>query len=436
MNDILLDRTPPHNLDSEKAVISALFINNSGFDEVDDLEPDNFYSGAHKKIFKAMLSLLKSNEPVDLVTVAQKLEKNNELGAVGGASYLAAIADAAPIATNIAAYAQHVIETSKAREMIHTASQIISKGMDCKNIEKFISESQSQILSIQTTAGKDKFYTMEQLMFDAVDRIESAQASDVPLGLNLGLGILDNYMQVWGSKLILVAGRPGMGKTALAFSIAVHIGHRGHSTGILSIEMDKEQFADRTLSGESDVNGMGFYVPGRLDKTKMAKINMAAQDLSVLPITVNDSTANLEDIRRRCKKFKKMGKELIIIDQLSQIEHEKGLKPYEAISKNCTAIKQLTRELKIPIILLCQLSRKVEDRAGDNRPIMSDLAETGKLEQDADMVLFLFREGYYNKSVHPGNTEINLAKNRQGSVGLEQRVLFRANRSTFTMKSN
>ena len=431
--DILLNKLPPQNIGSEEAVLSALFIDNSGFNEIEELKPKYFYKASHQKIFSAMLDLFKKNEPVDLVTVADALQKKDELEMVGGALYLVRISDEAPVATNISAYSKHIIEAAKAREMIKIASSIIENGMNCKDIEKYISDSQTKILDVQSTGGQDEFFDMPEMMFDAITRIEGAQSAEFKTGLNLGLGILDNYMQVFGAKLIIIAARPGMGKTALAFSIAINIGYQEESTGILSIEMDKEQFEDRTLAAEADVNGMGFYVPGKVGPAEISKLDNAARSLSTLPITVNDSTAGIEDVGRRCKAFKKMGKKLIIIDQLNQIKHESGLKPHEAIGKNCTAIKQLTRELKIPIILLCQLSRKVEDRAGDNRPILSDLADTGKIEQDADMVLFLFREGYYKKDIDPSRTEIDLAKNRQGKPGIEKRVLFRPNRSMFSL---
>jgi len=439
MNNLLLTRVPPHSIDIEEAVLSALFITNKGFERIDGLLPEDFYKGAHKKIFSAMLSLKKRKESVDLMTVAEELDDKEELESIGGAAYLASISDAAPVAVNVGQYAKRVMDLAKAREMIQVAAGIMENGFTVSDIESYISDSQANILGIQTSTSKDKFFTMAELMADGVDRIEKAQTADLEISLNLGLPKLNNFMQVWGSKLILLAGRPGMGKTSLAWSMAIHLGYQGKKSGVLSIEMDKEQYADKAISGESGVNSMGFYIKDFLGNQSVNKINDAARNLSVLPILIDDSECGIEDVKRKCRKFKKAKCEIIFIDQLSQVSYERGLNPYVGISKNCNAIKQLTKELRIPIVLLCQLSRKVEDRAGDNRPIISDLAETGKLEQDADMILFLFREGHYKKDpikidfVDPSVTEIELAKNRQGEKGVEKQVVFIKKSGMFQM---
>jgi replicative DNA helicase len=223
-----------------------------------------------------------------------------------------------------------------------------------------------------------------------------------------------------------------MGKSSLAFSIAVRLGFNREPCGILSIEMDKEQFADKTLSAEADINSMIFYARNSINKAGYNKLSDAASALADLPIYVDDSECNIEDVERKCRKLKKLGCKIIMIDQLNQIRFDKGLAPYIGISKNCAALKRLTKELRIPIVLLCQLNRNLEGR-GDKRPTKADLAETGRLEQDADMILFLYREGYYNKNLDEGTTEINLAKNRQGETGTEFQVLFNKKRGMFQM---
>ncbi len=428
----LLTKVPPHDTDMEESILSSLFINNAGFEKIEHLKPDDFYKGSNRIIYKAMLSLISNKEPVDLMTVKYELEKSEALELIGGARYLIAISDQAPVATNIESYANAVMNYAKARELIIIANSIVENGFNVKDVEEYISESQSKILQVQTSISKDKFYGMENLMLKAVDRIEKAQASKIKIGLNFGMPKLDKYMQNWGSKLILLAGRPGMGKTSLALSIAKYLGYQGDSSGILSIEMDKEQYVDKMISVEADVNSMGFYINGFLSKKSLDDIDMAVGVLSDLPITINDSESSLDDVKRRCRKFKKMGKKIIIIDQLSQIRYEKGLSPYIGISKNCTAIKQLTKELNIPILLLVQLNRELEKRH-NKRPIMSDLAETGRLEQDADMILFLYREGVYDSEVDQSRTEIILAKNRQGEKGVEKQVVFIKKRGMFQM---
>jgi replicative DNA helicase len=273
---------------------------------------------------------------------------------------------------------------------------------------------------------------MQDIMVDAVNKIEEAQTAEKNQGLNFGMPKLDNFMQVWGSKLILIAARPGMGKSALAWSIALKLGYEREAVGFLSIEMDKEQYADRALSVEADINAMNFYTRGSLNNKKLNDLNMAANNLSNLPITINDSESDIEDVKRRGRKFKKMGKKLLVIDQLSQIAYPKNLKPVIGIGRNCTAIKQLGKELRIPIILLCQLNRDLEKR-NNKRPILSDLAETGRAEQDSDIILFIYRPGVYDEKIDKSQTEIILAKNRQGDCGTEKQVYFNKSRGMFQL---
>jgi replicative DNA helicase len=432
MIDPLLSKIPPNNLEMEEAVLSAILINNAGLDEIEDLTPDDFYSGANKRIFKTFLNLRKQKEPVDLMTVVTKLTKQNELDMIGGAAYLVKISDNAPVATNIKAYAKRIMELAKARELIIVASGIVQDGFNVDDIEQYISDSQSKILDIQTTVSKDKFTNMSELMEIALKNIQAAQTSEFKLGLNFGMPKLDNFMQIWGSKLILLAGRPGMGKSSLAFSIAVRQGFQDNPCGILSIEMDKEQFADKTLSVEADINSMIFYARKSLSREGYEKLNNAASLLSGLPIYIDDSECNIEDVKRKCRKLKKLGCKLIIIDQLNQIAYDKGLTPYVGISKNCSALKQFTKELRIPILLLCQLNRNLEIRS-DKRPIKADLAETGRLEQDADIILFLYRAGYYDRKIDESITEIILSKNRQGETGVEHQVRFNKKRGMFQL---
>lgn len=438
MIDPLLQRVPPQDIEVEEAIISALLISNKGFEDIEDLRPEDFYKGSHKKIYAAMLSMRKKNIPVDLMTLFTELNLTKELESVGGAGYISKISNSAPMAVNVGHYAKRVMDLSKAREMINSALSIAEQGFCVTDIEKYISDAQSKILDIQASTSKDKFFDMEPLMQATLDRIELAQSPDGEVGLSLGLGRLDSYMQVRGGKLILLAGRPGMGKSSLALSIALRLGYKQVGVGIMPIEMDNEQFSEKMLSVDADVNGMSFYVKNKINRQCFEKLKDSASSLASLPITMIDSGGDIEDVKRRCRKFKKMGKKIIIIDQLNQIYGEKGLKPYEVISKNCTSIKQIAKEIDIPIILLCQLSRKVEDRPGDNRPTLPDLADTGKLEQDADIILFLFREGYYKKQkglnfVDPSITEIDLPKNRQGKKGTEYQVVFNEKRGMFIL---
>lgn len=432
MIDPLLSKTPPHDMDAEESILSALFINNSGFEQIEDLTPEDFYKGAHKKIFASMLSLRKKKEPVDLVTIAQDLQKKEELESVGGAAYIAYISDSAPMAVNIASYAKIVQDTARVREMITIASEIIDQGLSVKDINQYISESQSKVLNIQTTNSQDQIFDMETLMVDTLDRIEESQQREIGSGHKLGMPKLDNMIRVMGSKLILIAGRPGMGKTALALSMARYLANRSVKVGFLSIEMDKESLSDRLLSIESDINAMCFYAKETLNQADFSKLSMAASNLSCIPIYVDDSDCKIQDVERKCRKFKKMGCEVVFIDQLSKIRGIPGQKKFETYTDNCSSIALLKKELRIPIFLLCQLNRAVELTA-DKKPTLSHLKQTGMLEEDADMVFLLYRPGYYFEDQDASRTEIILAKNRQGALGIEQQVLFKQNRGMFEL---
>jgi replicative DNA helicase len=432
MKDPLLEKTPPHDKETEQAVLSALFINNAGFDDIDGLEPADFYTSAHSIIFQSMLDLRKKGQAVDLVTVAQNLTAKNKIEKIGGASYLAVIADSAPIATNVHDYSETIKNLAAVRKMLYTSMRIASLAHTVTDVEDYISQAQAEILKIQTTDSIDKIYDMPTLMSDAITRIEDAQNRQIDIGLCLGMPTLDPLMQVFGSKLIIIAGRPGMGKTALALSIAKRLAERGTSAGFLSIEMDKESLCDRLLGHAANVNPLLFYAKESLKSRTITQIGECAEQLSELPIYIDDADCKIQDVERKCRKFKKMGCEIIFIDQLSKIRGKARQSKFEQYSDNCSTIALLKKELRIPIVLLCQLNRNVEQRQ-DKRPELSDLKQTGMIEEDADICLLIYRPGYYDKNIGQAVADIILAKNRQGARAVEQQVLFNAKRMMFEM---
>ncbi|HCY85932.1 MAG TPA: replicative DNA helicase [Desulfobacteraceae bacterium] len=428
----LLDRVPPHNSDVEESTLSALLINNAGFEDLDGLSPDDFYRGQNKEIFRAMLALRKKKQPVDLVTVGNELQSTEKLEQIGGPAYLVKISDEAPVALNVGRYAEIIRNLAMVRNTIQVATGIAEAGFITTDAEDYIGKAQADILSIQTTTSKDKFHSLGDLMLAAVERIEAAQKQETELGLKLGMPTLDNFIQVFGSKLMILAGRPGMGKTALALSIAKHLAWQRVKVGFLSIEMDKESLADRILSGESNINAMCFYAKDTIKGRLWQDITDAASALHDLPLYVDDAECKIQDVERKCRKLKRMGCQMIFIDQLSKIKGQAGQSKFDQYSDNCSAIALLKKELRIPIMLLCQLNRNTETRQ-DKRPEMADLKQTGMIEEDADMVFLLYRPGYYNENIHQANTEIILAKNRQGAKGVEQQVFFNDKRGMFQM---
>ena len=427
-----LDRTAPHDTETEQSILSALLIDNAGFDDLGGLSPEDFYTFAHQTIFKSMLRLTAKGQAVDLVTVASHLKSAGQLEKIGGATYLSTIADAAPVALNVKEYARATRNLAAVRKMIRAGMRVVDLAQKATNVEEYISQAQAEILAVQTTDSQDKVFDMQTLMSDALDRIEDAQTRGTDVGMSMGLPTLDPLLQIFGSKLIIVAGRPGMGKTALALSMAARRARAGTKVGFLSIEMDKESLSDRLLGHAANVNSLLFYSTGSLGASSRRDITDAAGDLADLPLYVDDADCTAQDVERKCRKFKKMGCEMIFIDQLSKIRGRAGQSKFEQYSDNCSSIALLKKELRIPIVLLCQLNRNVEQRQ-DKRPGLADLKQTGMIEEDADIVFLLYRPGYYDETSDQGLSEIILAKNRQGARGVEQQVLFNAKRMMFEL---
>ncbi|HEX9972278.1 MAG TPA: DnaB-like helicase C-terminal domain-containing protein [bacterium] len=427
------ERVLPHDLDMETALISALLIDNRGFENIGELQPADFYKPAHGLIFSAMLSLVTEKQPVDLVTVVERMVRKSELEEIGGASYLAKICDSAPVALNAAAYAKKIKDLAMVRGAILSCMTIIDEGYKTTDPEEFISRAQESILSLQTTDTKDHFYKIDDLVIEAISRIKSAQVN-ISKGLRFGFPVLDNALYIAGSKLIIIAGRPGMGKTALMLSIAKFLALHDVESAILSLEMDKESLIDRLLSEESDINALCFYAKESIGSNSMTDLENAAGRLSYLPMFVDDAGCKIQDIERKCRRAKKLGAKIIFIDQLSKISFPASMTDFQGYTRNCNRIADLKKELRLPIVLLCQISRKLEERV-NKVPMLSDLKHTGAIEEDADIVFFVHRPGVYDpdETGDLEKTEIHLSKNRNGATGIERKITFNTKRSMFRM---
>lgn len=426
------DRILPHDIETEQALLCGLIVDNSGFDNLNGLHKDHFYNKANRIIFNCMCELISKGKTVDLITIRQFLKTCGKLESVGGEKYLVYIAESAPIGFNTASYVQIVKDFSSRRKTITACMKIIDNGYKDHDTKDYILKAQTSIMGIGSGNTNDKFFTMSDLMDETIDRIEQAQKSEHSLNLDFGMPSLKNAMFIYGSKLIIISGRPGMGKTGLMLSISKHLGYQGVKNGILSIEMDRGEISDRYLSDEADINALKFYAKNQFDKKGLSHLETFASQLSGLPIIVDDSKCNIEDVKRKCRKMKNEGCEVIFIDQLSKISYASKLSEFQGYSRNCAELALLKKELRIPIVLLCQIGRKVEDR-GDKRPMLSDLKQTGQIEEDADMIFFLYRDGYYNDKTDQSCTEIRIAKNRNGALGTEHNVLFNQKRAMFSM---
>lgn len=425
--DPLLNRTPPHDLDAEASLLSAIFINNDVlFDVTDILVPEDFYKGAHKKIYRVILELAANEDPADLVTVANALREKDELESIGGAAYLAAISDAAPVAVNAIHYAKIIRGKASLRGMIDAASKIIERCLEDKGeVEDVIDFAESSIFKVSEQKSGGQFQSLSELININIDQLEEQQGKDGGLsGLSTGYMRLNNITSgLQKSDLIILAARPSMGKTAFALNIARNVAlEERKPVAIFSLEMSNEQLSMRLLTSEARIDSNRLRT-GFISQEDWQNATDAAGILHEMPIFIDD-TPNITamDVRAKARKlYQKHGElGLVIIDylQLMKSPFKSDRRDLE-IAEISRSLKALAKELQIPVIALSQLNRMLEQRA-DKRPMMSDLRESGALEQDADIIAFIYRDEVYNKepdNPRKGTAEIIIAKNRNGATG-------------------
>ncbi len=427
ISDPLLNRIPPHDIDAEEAVLSAIFIDNECLhDVIDILSHDDFYKGAHKKIFKAIIELALNQEPADLVTIANRLKEKDELESIGGPAFLAAIADSAPVAVNAVHYAKIISGKACLRRLITASSRIIEKCMqDRGDFEDIIDFAEASIFSISEKKSKRSFQSLGELIGLNIDKLEAQQEKSGGLsGLSTGYPRLNNITSgLQKSDLIILAARPSMGKTAFALNIARNVAlEERKPVAIFSLEMSNEQLSMRLLTSEARIDSNRLRT-GFISQEDWQNATDAAVMLNDLPIFIDD-TPNITAMEIRAKARKLYQKHndigLIIIDylQLMKPPFRSERRDLE-IAEISRSLKALAKELDIPIIALSQLNRMLEQRS-DKRPMLSDLRESGALEQDADIVAFIYRDEVYNKepdNPKKGTAEIIVAKNRNGATG-------------------
>ncbi len=424
----MLNRVPPHDTDAEQSVLSAIFMNNEVlFDVVDILAPEDFYAGAHKKIFQAIVELFRKGEPADLVTVANALGEKGELDSIGGPAFLAGIADAAPVAVNAVHYARIIQGKASLRMLIDAATRIVERCLDnTGDVEDIVDFCESSIFRVTEKKSGSALMSLGKLIDFNIDRLEEQQGKDNGLaGLTTGYNRLDKIISgLQGSDLIILAARPSMGKTAFALNIARNVAFQERRpVAVFSLEMSNEQLSMRLLTSEARIDSSRLK-NGFISQEDWQDVTQAASDLNELPIYIDDSP-NITAMEIRAKARKMMQKHgdlgLIIIDylQLMRASVKSDRRDLE-IADISRALKSLAKELNIPVIALSQLNRMLEQRS-DKRPMMSDLRESGALEQDADIVAFIYRDEVYNKepdNPKKGTAEIIVSKNRNGETGV------------------
>lgn len=434
-------RVPPQNIEAEKSVLGALMMDKDAIIKVANLiHEGDFYKDAHNLIFEAMLELYEKREPIDVLSLSNRLEEKNQIEKIGGSSYLTSLAGAMPSSSNIVHYAKVVQKKSTLRKLILAASEIIELGYkEDEDVEKLLDSAEQKLFTVSQKYIKQDFVPIRSILEAAFNRIDELHKGDHKLrGVPSGFSDLDNILAGFQkSDLVIVAARPSIGKTTLALDFARLIAIKEKiPVGIFSLEMSSDQLIDRMLAAESGVD-LWRLRTGRLKSgdgdDDFQRIGEAMGVLSEAPVYIDDAgSANVMEMRtmaRRLQSEHNVG--VIIIDYLQLMEGRRGGdNRVNEISEISRALKQLARELNIPIIALSQLSRAVESRS-PQIPKLSDLRESGSIEQDADVVMFLYREDREKPDTPNKNiVEIHVAKHRNGPIG-KMSLYFNENSTTF-----
>lgn len=423
-----LRKVPPQNLEAEASVLGGILLENDAINRVLELlRPEDFYRESHRKIFRAMIELSDRNEPADLITLSDCLNAKGELEAVGGTAYLASLTATVPTAANIAYYARIVREKAILRHLISAATEIASRGYeDQGNVDEFLDSAEKVIFEISEKKIKSSFVMVGDMIRDSIKMVEKLyERKELVTGVPTGFKEFDKLTAgLQPSELIVVAGRPSMGKTAFCLNVAAHAAFAGIGVAVFSLEMAKEQLVLRMLCCEARIDHSKVR-SGYLADREFPALVMAAGRLAETPIYIDDTPAiSVLELRAKARRLirdreRKVG--LIIVDYL-QLMRGMGNAPNreQEISEISRSLKALAKELTVPVIAISQLNRRVEDR-GDKRPMMADLRESGAIEQDADVIAFIYRDEVYNpKSQEEGVAEIIVSKQRNGPVGTVQ----------------
>jgi replicative DNA helicase len=424
--DPWLQKVPPQNIEAEQSILSAILIDNNTLPEVlEILSKKDFYREVHQKIFSAMVDLFERSEPADLITVTNILKEQGQLESVGGATYLSELVDTIPMATNAAHYAKIIHEKATLRRLIERTASITSRCFEDRgDMEEILDFAERSIFDISEDKVKPAFHSLADILTDTYKAVEQAYENKVLVtGVPTGYHELDQLTSGFQpGDLVIIAGRPSMGKTALALNITQNAtAATGTPSAIFSLEMSKEQLSLRLLSSEARVDSSKMR-GGFLKESDLARINRAAGSLYDLPVFIDDSAAiSALEIRAKARRMKmEKGLGFVIIDYLQLMRGPASAERRELeISEISRSLKALAKELHIPVVALSQLNRKVEDRS-NKRPILSDLRESGALEQDADVIMFIYRDEVYNTepdNPNRGIAEVHLAKQRNGPIG-------------------
>lgn len=433
--DNVVSQQIPHDSDAEKAVLGAVFLNPEAINDASDIvQPDDFYERANRLVFQAMINIADRGEEIDPITLQDELKKNNQLEDIGGIAYVSELTLATPTAVHITYYAKIVKRKAILRNLVNTSQRIIQNAItDSDDVTDILDDAESAILNISQENTTGDFRSLREVINDTVETLNSISEDDTDVtGLPTGFQELDRMTTGFQpDELIILAARPGVGKTAFALNVAQFVGlHTDKTVAMFSLEMGAEQLAQRMIASEGLIDSQHLRT-GQLTEEEWKKLVISTGSLAKTNIYIDDTPGiKMSEIRAKSRRLAKekgnLG--LIVIDYLQLIEGPRSESRQQEVSAISRQLKKLAKELHIPVIALSQLSRSVEQRQ-DKRPVLSDIRESGSIEQDADIVAFLYREDYYrdesddedNGEVAPeednGEVEVIIEKNRSGSRG-------------------
>jgi len=431
------DRLPPQNIEAEQSVLGSILLNPEAIvSAMEYVDESSFYRRSHQLIFKAMMDLNDANEAIDVVTITDDLEAKGQLEDIGGPPYLAELVSTVPTAANVTYYAKIVDDRSTLRKLINAANDIAQAGYeDNEDVAKLLNNSEQKILEVSEKRSRNGFMSIGDILHQTIENIDELyrQNEDIT-GLSTGYKALDSMTSgLHPDELIILAARPGVGKTAFALNVAQNIGTKTDETvAIFSLEMGAEQLVNRMLCAEGTIDATHLR-NGQLTEEEFQNLYVAMGSLSQSSIYIDDTPGiRTAEIRAKCRRLKQEKGDLglIVIDYLQLIEGSGKESRQQEVSEISRQLKKLSKELSVPVVALSQLSRGVEQRQ-DKRPILSDLRESGSIEQDADIVAFLYREDYYRDEdgeeddTADNVVEVILEKNRSGARGTVQMLFIK-----------
>lgn len=427
-----ITKLPPQNIDAEQSLLGSLLIDKDAIVRISEsLQAANFYrSEQHGPIYSAIQELFEKREPIDLVTVTEELKRKGFYDKIGGSAYLTSLVNVVPTSAHIEHYAKIIKEHAIRRALISQATHLIEKAYDeAEEVENLLEEAEAGIFSLSQEQTLRDFLPIKDALTESFDRLDELQKSSGKLrGVPTGFRDLDNKLAgMQDSNLVVLASRPGLGKTSLALNIAQHVAvSAGLPVGIFSLEMSQEELVDRLLVGQADIDAWKLKT-GRLGESDFDKLSLAMGELAEAPIFIDDTPGiSISEMRTKARRLQiEHGLKLLIVDYLQLIRGRNLENRVQEVSEISQQLKNLARELKIPLLAISQLNRSVEAR-GTRKPQLADLRESGAIEQDADVVMFLYREDAEKME----QVTLDIQKHRNGPIG-EIQLVFRADRTKF-----